>query len=132
MVVGGLYGHLDIMRVALLETGRGDPDELAPLVQLVDRAGADVAHRRAEAAHELVRHGRQRTPVGHLALDPFRYQLVVGEYVVLEVPVLRVRPSLTPRLHRAQRAHAPVGLVLLAVNEDQLAWTLLAAGEQAA
>ena len=120
------------MRVALLEPGRGDPDQLAPLLQLGDGRRAGVAHARPQAADELVGDARQRAAVGHLALDALGYELVVGADVVLEVPVLGVRPGLPAGLHRAQRAHAPVGLELLAVDEDQLAGALLAAGQQRA
>ena len=51
--------------------------------------------------------------------------------VGLEVAVLGVR-LLAARGHRAERAHAAVGLELLAVDEDQLARALLAAGQQRA
>src|SRR3954471_9258903 len=108
MVVGGHYGHLDVVRVALLEPGRGDPDELALLVHLYERAGADETQPGPQAADELVRHGRQRATVRYLTFDPLRHELVVGEDVVLEVPVLRVGPGLPARLHRAERAHPTV------------------------
>ena len=65
-VVGGLDGHLDVVRVALLERGRGDPDELALLLQLGDGAGADVEHRLVQAADRAGgrrrRAGRGRRP----------------------------------------------------------------------
>src|SRR5256885_1758444 len=121
-------GHLDVVRVALLEPRRGDPDELSLALHLGDARRAAVEQRLAQAADELVGDGGERAPVRHLALDALRDQLLLGGHVVLEVPVLRVGPG----LHRAERAHAPVRLELLAVDEDQLAGALLAAGEQAA
>src|SRR5262249_15476821 len=59
-------------------------------------------------------------------------QLVVRHDVVLEVAVLGVRPGLPARLHRAERPHPTVRLELLAVDEDELTWALLAAGQQRA
>jgi hypothetical protein len=38
-------------------------------------APADIAHRRAQAAGELVQNAIDRPLVGHLPLDPFRHQL---------------------------------------------------------
>src|SRR4051794_30382316 len=108
MVVGGLYRHLDVVRVALLEPRRGDPDELALVVHLRDGGRAHEAHSGPQAADELVRHGRQRTTVRYLTFDALRHELVVGEDVVLEVPVLGVGPGLPARLHRAERAHPTV------------------------
>src|SRR3954451_18679818 len=131
VVVGGLGGHLDVVRVALGEPGGGDPGELAALLQLGDGGRTGVAHAGPAGADQLVGHPGQRAAVGHLALDALGDELVVGEDVVGEVPVPAeglVAPAL---LHGPQRAHAPVGLVLLAVGEHQLAGGLLDAGEQA-
>src|SRR3954463_2701397 len=128
-VVGGFGGHLDVVRVTLGEPGGGDPGELPALLQLGDGGRAGVAHAGPQAAGELVGGAGQRAAVGHLALDPLGDELVVGEDVVGEVPVPAeglVAPAL---LHGAQRAHAAVGLVLLAVGEHQLAGGLLDAGE---
>src|SRR5205814_10065005 len=36
MIVGGFDGHLDVVRVALLEPRRGDPDELSLALHLGD------------------------------------------------------------------------------------------------
>ena len=48
------------------------------------------------------------------------------------VPVLGVRAGLAAGLHRAERAHPAVGLVLLAGDEDQLTGRLGDAGQQRA
>src|SRR5262245_3451309 len=55
-----------------------------------------------------------------------------SQHVVLEVAVLGVGLPALPVAHGAERAHAPVELVLLAVDEDHLARAFLAPGEQAA
>src|SRR4051794_13145959 len=74
-VVRRLDRHLHVVGVALLERGRGDPDELTPGLQLRDRARADVEHGLVQAADELVRDRRERTAVGDLALDALRHDL---------------------------------------------------------
>ena len=117
--------------MALGQAGRGDLDEPG-ILQVGDGPGAAVAHGRAQPADQLAGHGGQRAAVGHLALDALRHQLVLAQHVVLEVAVLGVGAAALPVPHRAERAHAPVQLVLLAVDEDHLARALLAAGQQAA
>src|SRR4051794_41047768 len=74
-VVRGFDGHLDVVRVRLLQTGGRDPDELPLLLQLGDRGGTDVVHGLPEAADELVRDRRQWAAVGHLPLDALGDQL---------------------------------------------------------
>src|SRR6185437_7794724 len=69
--------------------------------------------------------------VGDLALDALGDDLVVAGDLGLEVAVLGVGLLAAAR-HRAEGAHATVGLVLLAVDEDQVAGRLLAAGQQRA
>src|SRR5215475_11008274 len=90
VVVRRLDGHLDVMRVTLLQAGGGDPDHPRGL-QVGDGTRSGVPHGLAQPADELVGHRGQRAPVRHLALDALRHQLVVGGHVVLEVPVLGVR-----------------------------------------
>ena len=95
------------------------------------RLRADVEHRLVEPADQLVGDGGERTAVGDLALDALGDDLVVAGDLGLEVAVLRVRLLAAAR-HGAERAHAAVGLELLAVDEDRLAGRLLAAREQRA
>src|SRR5580693_9702899 len=99
VVVGRLDGHRDVVRVALFEAGRGDPDELR-LLQHLDGRRAGVTHRGPQTPGQLVDHRRQRTAERHPALYPFGYQLVLRERVVGEVAVFGVRlacpPSPTP------------------------------------
>src|SRR4051794_13275900 len=67
-VVRRLDGHLDVVRVRLLEPGRGDTHELAELLELGDRASADVEHRLPKPSDELIHRGPERTAVWHPAL----------------------------------------------------------------
>src|SRR5262245_16111623 len=108
-VVRRLGGDRDVVRVALSQAGRGDPNELGP-VQVGDRGGAAVAHRLPEPADELVEDAAQRTLVGDTPLDALRHQLLGVDDVALEVAVLGERAG----LHRPERAHAPVLLEPLA------------------
>src|SRR4051812_45330549 len=98
-VVGCLDRHLHVVRVALLEPGRRDPDQLAAALEVGDRGGACEAHAGAETADELVGDRCERAAVGDLTLDPLRDQLVVGEHVLLGVAVLAVRLGAVARLH---------------------------------
>src|SRR3569833_3284772 len=129
-VVGGFDGQLDVVRVTRGEPGGGDAGQLAALLQLGDGGRTGIAHPGAETTDELVGHAGQRPAVGHLPLDALGDELVVGQDVVGEVAVPAVG-LVAALLHRAQRAHAAVGLVLLAVHENQLTQGLLDPGEQA-
>src|SRR3954452_18541808 len=128
-VVRRLGGHLDVVRVALLEAGLRDPDELPPLLQFRNGARTHVEHRLPQPADELVGDRGQRPAVGDPPLDTLRNDHVVALDLRLEVPVLGVR-LLAARGHRRHRSHAPVGLVLLSVEEDQLAGALVTAREE--
>src|SRR5690606_31489372 len=105
-VVGRLHDHLDVVGVGFLEARRGDAHELAALLELVDRAGADVEHRLAQPAHELVDDDPERAPVGHATLDALGDQLRSRGHIGLEVAVTRVRRLLAAIRERAERAHA--------------------------
>ena len=48
---------------------------VALLVEILEVLRADIAHRRAQAAGELVQHVADRALVGHLALDALGHQL---------------------------------------------------------
>src|SRR4029453_17404427 len=129
-VVGRLACHLDVVRMAFPQPGGGDADEPPIALDLADARCTGVAHCRPQPSDELVGDGGERAAVGHLTLDALRHQLVVGEEVVLRIAVPGVRSPAAARLHRADRPHSAVGLELLAVDEQQLARRLLAAGEQ--
>ena len=114
----------------LLEARRGDAHETALHPQLVDGARTGVEHRLPQAAEQLVDHRRDRSAVGHLALDALGDELLVAGHIRLEVAVTRVARLLAAGLKRTQRAHAAVALELLAVDEDQIARALVGARQQ--
>src|SRR5690606_18400754 len=86
-VVGRFLGDLDVVHVRLADAGRGDLHEFGTRAQFVYGGAADVAHRGAQPAHQLMDHRHDRTLVGHAPLDAFRHQLVDVAVVVLEVAV---------------------------------------------
>ena len=103
------------------------PHEAGITLQLCDVVAAAVAHRGAEATGQLVQDLSGRAFVGDPTLDPFGHDLVGRLHLALEVAVLGERPV----VHGAERAHAPVGLVPLALGQDDLAGGLVDTGEQA-
>ena len=113
--------------MALAEPGACDADELRVL-HLLDRGGAAVAHRLAQPADELVEDVCDRTFVRHAPLDALGNELVDVLYVALEVAVL----GESARLHRAERTHAAVLLEAFAARQDDVAGSLVRAGEQPA
>src|SRR6201746_383436 len=117
-----------VVRMALAQPGRGDADEARARLHLLDRRRAAVAHRLAQATDDLVDDPGERPLVGHATLDALGHELVGARHVALEVAILGGRA----RLHRAERAHAAVLLVALALHEDDLAGALVDACEQAA
>src|SRR5882672_941026 len=61
----------DVVDVAFAQARAGDSDELGLVVEFGKVAGADIAHRGAEAAGELVHDVADRAFIRHLALDAF-------------------------------------------------------------
>jgi hypothetical protein len=110
----------------LAHARRGDLHELGVRPHLLDGAAAGVAHARAQPAHELQDDRGDRPLVRDAPLDALGHELVGVHLRVLEIAVARAL------LHRAERAHAAVGLVRAALEELDLAGRLLAAGEEAA
>src|SRR5207244_3349554 len=109
-IVRRLFRDRHVVRMRLTEPGARDANEAGAL-HLVDRPRAAVPHRLSQATDQLVQNGRNRAFVGHTPLDAFRHELLDVLDVALEVPVLRERA----RSHRADRAHAAVLLVALAL-----------------
>src|SRR5690606_6770324 len=115
LVVGGLDGHLDVVGVALAEARGADAHEAAAFLELGDRARPRVPHGLVEAADELVRDVGEGAAVGDLPLHALGDQLLLAADVALRVAVLGEGPAALAVAHRAERAHAAVRLVLLAV-----------------
>ena len=94
-------------------------------MQLVDRLGADIAHRRAQAADHLVNDRTERALERHLAFNAFRHQLLLRR-VLLEIAVCRAAR------HCAEAAHAAIGLVRTTLVEEHFAGRFLGASEHRA
>src|SRR5690606_8875527 len=86
LVVRRLLGDGHVVDVGLALAGAGDAHELRPGAHLLHRGAAHVAHRRAQAAGQLVDDAAQGAAVRHPALDAFGHQLV-DVAGVLEVAV---------------------------------------------
>src|ERR1700733_6845139 len=104
-IIRGFAGDGDVVDVALTQARAGDAYELRLLVELGEVSRADIAHRRAKPAGELMHDVADRALVGHLALDALRHQFERVLDILLEVAVGRAAR------HRADRAHAAIGLV---------------------
>src|SRR5207244_5658091 len=74
-IVGTLARNGDVVGVALAEPRGGDAEEARLGAEFLQVRGADIAHRCAEAARELVQHAGSGTLVGHLPLDPLGHHL---------------------------------------------------------
>src|SRR3990172_12229404 len=92
-----------------------DLDELRPGADRFDAVAPEIAHARAQAAHELLDDGDHRAFVGHPALHAFGDELVGVHRGVLEIAVRRAL------LHGAQRPHATIGFVRAALEQLDLA-----------
>src|SRR4029434_8373742 len=69
-IIRGFLHDLHVVHVRLAHAGRRDLDELGARAHIVDRLAAAVAHRRPQAAHQLVDELGQRPLVRDAALDP--------------------------------------------------------------
>jgi len=125
-VVGRLFGDHDVVHVGLLETRAGDPHEAPVLLELLNGPAAGVPHAGAQAAHQLVHVGAERSAQRHHPLDPLGHQFHVAVHVALEVAVL------APFLHGADGTHAAVPLVGAPLVQDGVARGLLGPREQGA
>src|SRR5712691_3139567 len=126
-VVGSLLGDHYVVGMALAQAGAGDADEARLLLHLLDGGAAGIAHRLAQAADQLVDQRPQHAFVGHARLDALGDEAALIDYAALEVAVLAVAAL----LHGPDRAHRPVVLEALPVGDDQFAWALVDARQQA-
>src|SRR3546814_17680546 len=113
------------MHVALALAGTGDLHELRPRAHVLHGGTADVAHRRAQAAGELVDHAAERAAVRHAAFDAFGHELV-GVAALLAVAILG------PLFHRRQPPHAALAHIAAALEDPGLAGRFLGSGDTAA
>src|ERR1041385_1029918 len=122
-IVGRFFGDDDVVDVALAQAGGGDAEEAGLCLQLVDVAGAAVAHAALQTADQLVDEIGDRAFGGDAAFDALGNKLAAGFLGVPVAAALR---------HGAHRAHAAVGLERAALIEDGFAGAFVGAGEKAA
>src|SRR6185437_588237 len=72
LIVRRFTGDDHIMHVALAQPSAADANKPCLLLQVRNGVGAAVAHPGTQSANQLINHGRQRTPIRHAALNPFR------------------------------------------------------------
>ena len=133
LVVGRLVGDLDVVGMALLAAGCGDPHEPGPGAQRLEGGRAGVAHAAAQPAHQLVDDLSERAGVGHPTLDALGDELARRRADGGRGSGLGTRIAVgAEALHRAERAHAPVALVPASLEQLHLARALLGAGEERA
>src|SRR5688572_18711539 len=112
------------MRVRFAQAGARDADEPRFRAEVLDGRGADVLHAGAQPADELVEEGIERADRLHLPFHALGHDLGELADVALTVPVARG----LAHLHRAERAHAAVGLAAV----DHVAWRLVGPGQERA
>src|SRR5262249_44258701 len=86
-IIRALARDDDIVHVTLAHARARDAHELGLLVQLLQGLRTHIAHGGAQAAAELVQHGRRRALVRYLAFDAFGHELERVLDVLLEVAV---------------------------------------------
>src|SRR6185436_9409763 len=72
-IIRAFSRNSDVVDVAFAQARAGDAHELRLLVEFGEIAGADIAHRGAQAAGELVHDIADRPLVRHLTLDALRH-----------------------------------------------------------
>ena len=110
--------------MAFAQPRRRGAAELGVVLQLGDGGVAGIAHGGAQPADELVDDVGGRPLVGDPAFDAFGDEIETVGYLFLEVPVGR------PPGHGAEGAHAAIGFVRPALEQEHLARAFVGAGEQ--
>src|ERR1700730_2640883 len=106
-IIRRLLGDAHVMHMTLAHARGSDAHEARTCSHLLDAGAARVAHRRAQAAGELIENGNEAALVGHAAFDALGHQLLESVGVVLEVAIRR---SMTIG-HGAEGAHAAIGFI---------------------
>src|SRR6202140_4906431 len=127
-VVGGFLGDADVVHVALADAGGGDGHEHRARGHMGDVAAAGIAHGPPQSARQLTQDGDHAPLVGNAPLHAFRHQLLELGGRVLEITIRRA----VAFAHRAERAHAAIGLVGSSLVQLDVTGGFLGAGEQAA
>src|SRR3990167_3452364 len=128
-VVGGFFGDLHVVHMALADTGRGDLDELRLVAHVFNAGATAVAHGGPQATGHLEDDGDDRALVGHAAFDALGHQFVGVRVPGAGLLEIAVGAAL---LHGTNGAHAAVALVAAALVQHDLARRFFGAGEHAA
>lgn len=120
-VVRCFLGDLNVMRMALQQSGIGDLHELCLFVEQLDGLAAAVTHTGADTAHQLKYRIGNTALIRYTAFDTLRNQLLCA---FLEVSVLGTV------CHSSQAAHATVYLEGTSLVDLGLSRRLLAACQQ--
>src|SRR5688572_24353555 len=124
-VIRRLFGDLHVVHVAFALPCASHLHERRLFTHVFDRRAADITHRRAQAAGELVHHAAQRAAIRDASFEAFRHQLV-GVAGILEITIFRTL------FHCAEAAHASIALVAATLEQLDLPRRFLGAGEQSA
>ncbi len=76
-IVGRFFGHHHVVWVALAQARAGHTDEAGACLERLNILRADVAHRLAQTANELINNVGERTLVGHASLDALGDQAAI-------------------------------------------------------
>src|SRR5262245_66626383 len=111
------------MYVAFTESRTCDAHKLCLGMKLIEIFCPYIPHGGAKASGQLMQHGYSRALVRHLAFNAFRHELECILDILLEVAVGR------SARHRADRAHASIGLVGASLIEEHFAGRFVRSGE---
>ena len=128
-IVGRFLGDDDVVGVAFLDRRAGDLDEAGPGAQLLDGAGAAVAHAGAEAADERSVLVEERLRAGE---DPWDFMADLPSVDELVVLLLRSERILPPGAVRPDQDVSDVVLRRIAADYPPLAttiWSMLSEAE---
>src|SRR5450756_2809506 len=95
------------MHVAFAHTGVRDAYKARSRAQLCNIMAAGVAHRRAQAARELMQDGDDTALIGYASLNALGNELFKLGRRVLKIAV----GGAEALSHRTQRTHAAIGLI---------------------
>ena len=113
-VIGSLAGNSYIVRMAFEYAGIGYARKLR-VMQLLNIGCSAIPHTGTQAAYQLVDNLVQRTFIRNTGGNAFGHQFLHIGSPALEITVFRTI------LHRFQRTHATIGLILTSIKYNGIA-----------